>query len=202
MTTDVTADSVGLPTTSEGDDLTAYQQRLVTGTTVLDQRQQTRMPERTPGPLAEQWDPRLPYELALEMDEPGNVFAKFGIDQDGAIRMLQNPVFAAKLRAYRAEIVAKGVSFRLKAKVQAEDLLTHSYEMATDPETPPSVRADLIKWTAAVAELGPPKETSKDGGGGGTGGGFSLNITFTGAPPAGATAPAIDVTPSSKEISP
>jgi hypothetical protein len=200
MTTDVTADPVGLPKTSEGDDLTLYQQRLVDGTTVLDQRQQTRMPLRPTGPLAEAWDPRLPYELALEMAEPLEVFSKFGIEKDDAIVLLQNPVFVAKLRGYRAEIVAKGTSFRLKAKVQAEDLLTHSYDMATDPETPPSVRADLIKWTAAVAELGPPKEIAKDGGGGGAGGGFTLNITFTGTSPAGT--PAIDVTPSSKEISP
>lgn len=200
MTTDVTADPIGLPTTSEGDDLTAYQRRLVDGTTVMDQRQQARMSLRPTGPLAEAWDPRLPYELALEMAEPMEVFEKYGIEKDDAIRLLKNPVFVAKLRAYRAEIISKGVSFRMKAKVQAEDLLTHSYEMATDPETPPSVRADLIKWTAAVAELGPPKEIARDGGGGGSGGGFSLNITFTGAPPAGA--PAIDVTPTSKEISP
>jgi hypothetical protein len=200
MTTDVTADPIGLPTTSEGDDLTAYQRRLVDGTTVMDQRQQARMSLRPTGPLAEAWDPRLPYELALEMAEPMEVFEKYGIEKDDAIRLLKNPVFVAKLRAYRDEIIAKGTSFRMKAKVQAEDLLTHSYEMATDPETPPSVRADLIKWTAAVAELGPPKEVTKDGGGGGSGGGFSLNITFTGAPPAGA--PAIDVTPTSKEISP
>lgn len=202
MTTDVTADPVGLPQTSGGDDLTAFQQRLVDGTTVLDQRQQTRIPDRVRGPLAEAWDPRLPYELALEMAAPEDTFEKYGIDRDAALTMLKNPVFVGKIRAYRDEIVAKGTSFRLKAKVQAEDLLTHSYEMATDPETPPSVRADLIKWTAAVAELGPPKEIKDGGGGSGTGSGFMLNITFAGPGPAGAASAAIDVTPSSKEIAP
>lgn len=180
------------------DVLTAFQQRLVDGTTVMDQRQQARMPSLGPVAGTEPWNPRLPFELALEMAEPLETFEKYGVDKDTAFKLLKTPAFVAKLRGYREEIVSKGISFRLKAKVQAEALLQHSWDLATDPETPATVRADLIKWTAAVAELGPPKEVP-NGGGGGAGGGFTLNITFTGPASAG-TKQAIDVTPSTKEI--
>lgn len=189
-------------TVPEDDDpLTPYQRMTANGSTPLDLRQQLRMPPGYEASSAEVFDPRLAYELALEMDAPVNVFAKYGKDEGEAVRLLQYGPFIGQVKKYRDEIVAGGVSFKLKAKVQAEDLLTHSYEMATDPEVPPSVRADLIKWTAAVAGLGPPRDVKGEGGGAG-GAEFTLAITFKGAGPAGASTSntTIDVTPTSKEL--
>ena len=71
-----------------------------------------------------------------------------------------------------------GLSFKAKARAQAEDLLAHSYDLATDPLCSAAVRADLIKWTAKVAGLEPTtKDTEKTGGGG-----LVLNISFAGQP--------------------
>jgi len=163
---------------------------LLGGTTVLDQRQASRLPAGYEPGTVDAWDPRLAYELALEMDTAENVFERYGFTKDRAVALLGNAAFVATVKKYREEVIAGGVSFRLKAKIQAEDLLTHSYEMATDPEVPPAVRADLIKWTARVAALEPK---DKGEGGGGAGGGFTLNISFGGpAPRAGAI---VDVTP-------
>lgn len=162
---------------------------LVSGTTVLDQRQRSRLPDGYEAGPAPGFDPRLAYELALEMDTPTNVFARYGYGKDEALRVMQMPGFIATVKKYRDEIVTGGVSFRLKAKIQAEDLLTHSYEMATDPEVPPAVRADLIKWTARVANLEPKDK----GEGGPAGAGFTLNISFGGSP--APVRPTIDVTP-------
>lgn len=178
-------------------ELTPYQQRMVDGATPLDQRQRARLSGGGEAKVArEPFDPRLAYELALEMGEPLETFAKYGLDETAARKLLGMKAFVTKIKQYREDIVAGGVSFKLKAKMQAEDLLTHSYEMATDAEVPPSVRADLIKWTAAVAGLGPPKDT-KEGGGSSGSGGFVLNITFPSAPSiaGAAAAPAIDVVP-------
>lgn len=174
---------------------------VIEGNTSLDQRRRTLLDDPGARAFNGAFDPRLPYELALEMDEPGATFAKYGYTQDESVALLRRKDFVSTLKRYRNEIVASGAGFKLKAKVQAEALLADSYQIATDPEAPPSVRADLIKWTAAVAGFGPPKEQTREGGGGGAGGGFALNITFTGPAPAGVAATAIDVTPTRVEES-
>jgi len=107
------------------------------------------------------------------------VFEKYGVALEEAKRLIDLPHFIQTIRVYKEELVEKGVTFRLKAKIQAEDLLTHSYVLATDPEVPAAVRADLIKWTAKMAALEPGE---KDKGGGAAGAGFTLNITFAGSP--------------------
>lgn len=121
------------------------------------------------------FDPRLAYEIALEIDDPVAVMAKYGYVGDQAVALLKEVAFALAVKNYRSEISTSGISFKLKARVQAEDLLTHSYNIATDPEAPASVRADIIKWTAKMAGY----EPKEDGGAKGGGAGFNLNITFT-----------------------
>lgn len=125
------------------------------------------------------FDPRLAYELALELDSPAAIFARYGYDTDGIRHLLSHATFKSTLQKYKEEIREGGVSFKLKAKIQAEDLLTHSYALAVDPQTPASVRADLIKWTAKVADLEPKQDKNAVQ----AGQGFQLNITFAGNQP-------------------
>ena len=125
------------------------------------------------------FDPRIAYELALELSSPSEVFTKYGVSLKDAAEWIKNPVFIGTLKRYKEEVTSGGISFKLKAKIQAEDLLTHSYILATDPEVPAAVRADLIKWTAKMAGLEP--DTKGEKGGAGAGSGFTLNITFAGA---------------------
>lgn len=181
------------------DERDTWRESLIEGNTVHDQRRRHLLAEGATSAFTGAFDPRLPYELALEMATPEATFAKYGYTTDEAATLLARKDFVTSLKRYRDEIVASGAGFKLKAKVQAEALLLDSYQIATDPEAPASVRADLIKWTAAVAGFGPPKEQTKEGGGGGAGGGFALNITFTGPAPAGAAIAAIDVTPTRVE---
>ena len=117
--------------------------------------------------------------MALGIDAPERVIAKYGLEPDEAAALMLNPAFAMTVAKYKEEVTASGISFKLKAKIQAEDLLSHSYLIATDPEAPMAVRADLIKWTTRVAGLEP-----KEDKGAGLGGGFTLNISFAGDRPA------------------
>jgi len=127
------------------------------------------------------YDPRLAYELALEMGEPLGIFARYGFDESAARDMLKFKPFVATIKKHKDEILEHGVSFKMKAKIQAEDLLTHSYALAVDPATPAAVRSDLIKWTAKVAGLEPTPNKVAEAGGAAP---FQLNITFAGAAPA------------------
>lgn len=126
------------------------------------------------------FDPRLAYELALGLDGAEQIFEKYGYDHTQAGRLIKFAPFAATIKKYKEEIQASGISFKLKAKIQAEDLLTHSYAMATDPMVPPAVRADLIQWTAKMAELEPVRDKGTTGQGSNQS--FQLNITFAGQP--------------------
>jgi len=124
------------------------------------------------------FDPKLAYELALGIDSAAEIFERYGYTQEQALKLANTPTFQRVLQEFKKEVVENGLSFKLKARIQAEDLLTHSYDMATDPEVPASVRAKLIEWTARMAEL-EPKEAGMGGAAKG-GGGFTLNIMFAG----------------------
>jgi hypothetical protein len=67
-----------------------------------------------------------------------------------------------------------GVSFRIKAKLQAEALLAKSWALIHSPDTPNTVKADLIKSTVRWAGY-EPKQT--DGAGAGTNA-FQININL------------------------
>jgi hypothetical protein len=121
------------------------------------------------------FDPRLCFELALRMDPPDHVFQKYGYEGQAMIELAKNPTFQKVLKAYVDDINDNGLSFKAKARVAAEDLLIHAYEIATDPEQPTAVRADLIKWHAKVADLEPKTNAPVSGGNG-----FNLQIVFSG----------------------
>lgn len=171
---------------------------LPSGDETLAQREARRLRHRLPEGYEPRsgadltFNPLIAYELALGVSSAAAVFAKYTVSLEEAKRLIGLPHFLQTIREYREELTTKGVTFRLKAKIQAEDLLTHSYVLATDPEVPAAVRADLIKWTAKMAALEPGE---KDKGGGAAGAGFTLNITFAGGPVlAGSTAQIIDGT--------
>lgn len=121
---------------------------------------------------------RLAYELALRMEPAEEVFQRYGYDEAAALALMESPAFAGLLDRVAKDVQENGLSFKAKARAQAEDLLAHSYDLATDPLCSAAVRADLIKWTAKVAGLEPTsKDTEKTGGGG-----LTLNISFAGQP--------------------
>lgn len=94
--------------------------------------------------------------------------------------LLNDPLFIRKVRDFVKMLEADGVSFQLKARVQAEDLLATSYKLAKHPDTPPMVAAKLIEntvrwagWERKVSEAAPE-----------LGGKFSININLgSGTPP-------------------
>lgn len=120
------------------------------------------------------WPPRLPFDLAMQLEPAADTFTRYKLTPEQGAELLQNEVFCRVLKAYRDIIVAEGVSFQTKARIAAEELLLHAYDIATDPSQPGAVRMDSIKWHAKVGRLEPEKGAVD----GGVGGGFKLNITF------------------------
>jgi hypothetical protein len=120
---------------------------------------------------------RLAYEVAAELEPLPAIFERYGYTQDQALALGDDAEFKAHYEHAVAELRDNAGSFRVKCRTMAEMLLENSFEMATDPECPASVRADLIKWTAKMAEL-EPKNGKDDVKGGGAG--LTIAITFAG----------------------
>lgn len=126
------------------------------------------------------FDPRLPYELALGLDSAEVVFTRYGIDAVQAAKLLGHEVFKVVLGNAAREVKEAGLTFKMRARLMAEDLLEEGYLIATDAEAPANVRADLIKWTAKMGDLEPAPKDKAVGVGGPLGGGFNLSITLVG----------------------
>lgn len=145
--------------------------------TPMDDRQHDRMalvPE-----IYKTTHERLAVELALKMDEPADIFARYGYSVEQAAALLDSVAFQVMMARIAAEVAQNGLSFKAKIRAIAEDLLPTAHALATDPLTSAAVRADLIKWAGKMAGH-EPKEDKEVGKGVG---GLNLSITFAGQAP-------------------
>jgi len=117
------------------------------------------------------WSDRLAFDVALTLEGSGEtlqeVMGRHSIDANDLIMFKRDPVFLKKVEHYRDEVREKGMTFRLKARAQAEELLTTSYLLIHDPGVSPSVKADLIKSTVKWAGLEPKNDDNSEGPAGG-----------------------------------
>lgn len=117
------------------------------------------------------WSDRLAFDLALLLEGSGEtvdeVKARHGITASELIVFNKDPVFLKKVESYRDEIREKGMTFKLKARAQAEELLTTSWTLIHSPDVSPAVKADLIKSTVKWGGLEPKNDVVAEGAGGG-----------------------------------
>lgn len=141
------------------------------------------------------WNDRLAFDIALTLEGSGEttneIVARHRIDPADLLTFSQDPVFLRKVDHYRGEIREKGLTFRLKARAQAEELLTTSWCLIHDASVSPAVKADLIKATVRWGGLEP--KDSVDAGAG-AGGGVKITINLGTNPQDSRT---IDITPTS-----
>ncbi len=113
-----------------------------------------------PDPAMLGWPPTLPVEIALKVAPVSQLCAMYGIDHDEWQLIRHNPRFVADLTRVVETLREEGMSFRLKARLQAEEYLKRAFQMIHDKsgQTPPTVQADLIKFVIKAAGL----DASKD----------------------------------------
>lgn len=137
------------------------------------------------------WSDRLAFDMALALEGSGETLdelkRRHQVTTSDLLDFNKDSVFLKRVEHYRDEIREKGMTFKLKARAQAEELLTTSWLLIHSPDTSAAVKADLIKSTVKWAGL----ETKTDEDGGNTAGGVKININFGGnAPPMVVTASA------------
>lgn len=116
------------------------------------------------------WTDRLCFDIALRLEGSGEdlpeILSRHAITPLELSGFSKDPVFDRKVKHYREEIRDKGITFRLKARAQAEELLTTSWSLIHHPDVSAAVKADLIKSTVKWAGLEPKgDEVAANGGG-------------------------------------
>lgn len=134
------------------------------------------------------WTDRLAFDVALALEGSGEsldeIKQRHKITASELVVFNKDRVFLKQVETYRDEIRDKGLTFKLKARAQAEELLTTSWGLIHSPDVSPAVKADLIKSTVKWAGL----EAKTEEGGGGAAGGVRININFGGDTPMTVTA--------------
>lgn len=117
------------------------------------------------------WNDRLAFDVALTLEGSGEtlqeIMGRHSITANDILVYNADPIFLKKVEHYRNEVRDKGLTFKLKARAQAEELLTTSWLLIHDPAVSPAVKADLIKSTVKWAGLEPKDTAATDGGAGG-----------------------------------
>ena len=117
------------------------------------------------------WNDRLAFDVALTLEGSGDtlqeVITRHRISASDILTFNADPIFLKKVEGYRTEVREKGLTFKLKARAQAEELLTTSWLLIHDPAVSPAVKADLIKSTVKWAGLEPKDAGPQDNGTGG-----------------------------------
>lgn len=117
------------------------------------------------------WTNRLAFDIALRLEGSGEeldeILTRHGIVATDLLVFNKDPVFLRKVGDLRDEIRDKGVTFRLKARTQAEELLKTSWLLIHDPGVSPAVKADLIKSTVKWGGLEPKGDVGVESATGG-----------------------------------
>ena len=127
------------------------------------------------------WSDRLAMDIALVLEKSGDpiqdVLTRHNITIDQLGCFNSDSVFLRKVQLLREEIRDKGMTFRLKARAQAEELLTTSWTLIHSTDVSASVKADLIKSTVKWGGLEPKADAVIEGAGGGVTIQINLNET-------------------------
>lgn len=97
----------------------------------------------------------LPIEVALRTAPIQRICEAYGLSKEDWDTLRHHPQFVKDVAAAHEELKKDGMSFKMKARLQSEELLKTSWKLihASNDDVPPSVKADLIKFTIRAAGL-------------------------------------------------
>jgi len=121
------------------------------------------------------YPPTFPIEIALRSAPLQSICEAYGIDREEWDHIRTDVLFLRDLKAAMDMVAKEGMSFKLKAKLQAEELLKTSWRLIHADDAPPAIRAQLIQATMRWAGYDQPKEVGVVAGAG-----FAININFGG----------------------
>ncbi len=126
------------------------------------------------------WPTTFPVEIAMRVAPIQEICQAHNISRDEWEKLRVDPGFVNTLAGYVKMLREdQGAGFKLKARLQSEELLTTSWEIIHGVDTPPAVKADLIKHTIRFAGLDASIEQKAIAqGGGSNANNFQINIVL------------------------
>mgnify|MGYP003642880335 FL=1 len=108
------------------------------------------------------WPPTLPIEVAMRSASIKEICEAYHLTREGWEQLRHNSLFITEVAEASEALKKEGMSFRMKARLQSEELLKTSWKMihASSDDVPPSVKADLIKFTIKAAGLSEEKTSA------------------------------------------
>lgn len=102
--------------------------------------------------------PQLVWECAAGLENPADVAARFGFEGDKWERLSQWPPFITAVQAQRAEFERNGMTFRLKAGLMAEEMMSQMFKQAISVDTTILQKLSVFNSLVDVAGLKPDKK--------------------------------------------
>ena len=103
----------------------------------------------------------FPVEIAMRVASVKDICAAYNFTQDEWRTFAADDNFRRDLAAATEMLREEGMSFKVKARLQSEELLKTSWNMIHEGTVPPAVRADLLKFTVRAAGLDGSKDQAK-----------------------------------------
>ena len=104
------------------------------------------------------WDPRLVLDLALSIESTEQILERYAVSEQEYDAFLKMPAFRRDLALTMKEVRENGLSFKHKARVQAESYLEVLDQLVYSENTPSGVRLDGIKQAVLWSDLAPKEQ--------------------------------------------
>lgn len=109
------------------------------------------MSQELPSPL--NLDPKIIFELAAKIDRPEVIAARYELDEDFLLQVIETPRVKALIREKQQELDKTGYSLAMKAKLCFEDLLADVYIKAKKNDATLNGVLEAAKFMRTVAGL-------------------------------------------------
>lgn len=120
-----------------------------------------------------QLDPKFIYEVALGVEAPEDVAARWGIRAEKWEQIRVTEAFRRQVAALKAELERDGTHFGATSGVMAKVLLDKIFQEAVGPETDIKNRLEVLKSLAKYANFEPKNSAEAS-----VGPRFSINISI------------------------
>ena len=117
------------------------------------------------GPKQQSSFPSVPSEMinsiALGQEEDVIVAARHGYSLESYKELEKQKWFQLQVNIKRSEFESKGITFKTKAAMRAEDLMDDIYVLAKNPKAPLAQKLDAFKTFSKLGGLEPKEEKDK-----------------------------------------
>jgi len=126
--------------------------------------------------------PQLIWECAAGLEDPDSVAARFNFEGAKWERLKQWPPFIQAVQQQRAEFERNGMTFRLKAGLMAEEMMSQMFKQAVSNDSSIMQKLSVFNSLVDVAGLKPDKKLEAASAVSAPKFSITINIPQTGGP--------------------